>query len=90
MHQSTRPQRLIVIADHAPGVQVNDSADIWWWLATIGPTSSVCALTLARHARPADTTWDTETLTPQLGLGGSCSKLWACLDRLAGSPTKST
>ncbi len=81
---STRPDRLIVVADHAPGIHITDSEDVWWWLPAIGPASSLLAFTLARHARQGDTTWVPETLARMLGLGGNRCRLWASVDRLAG------
>jgi hypothetical protein len=80
---TTRPERLIVVADHTPGPHQTDSEQIAWWLPVIGPTASALAFTLARHAQGGDTTWDTNVLTRSIGLGGSCSKLWASLERLA-------
>jgi hypothetical protein len=78
-----RPAHLIVVADHTPGEHVTDSDDIWWWLPVLGPTATVLAYLLARHAAYDDTDWDTATLARSVGLGGSCSKLWTSLERLA-------
>ena len=75
MTASTRPARIRVHADHAPGPHRTDSDDIWWWLPVLGPTSTVLAYLLARHAAYNDTEWDTATLARSVGLGGSCSKL---------------
>ncbi len=83
MSESTRPARVRVFADHAPGPHRTDSDDIWWWLPVLGPTATVLAYLLARHAAYDDTDWDTATLARSVGLGGSCSKLWISLDRLA-------
>ena len=80
---STRPDHLVVIADHTPGAHVTDSEDIQWWWPILGPTSSACAVLLARHARHADVNWPAEVLARRLGLGTMCSTLWASLDRLA-------
>lgn len=78
-----RPERLIVVADHTPGVHQTDSEQIGWWLPVIGPTASCLAFTLARHARTGDTTWDTALLARTIGLAGNRSTLWASLERLA-------
>jgi hypothetical protein len=78
----TRPERLIVVADHTPGVHQADSEQFAWWLPVIGPTASALAFTLARHARCGDTTWDTTVLARTIGLAGNRSKLWASLERL--------
>ena len=82
MNLATRPNSLRVIADHAPGVHRTDSDDIWWWLPVIGPTASVLAFTLARHAGYAETCWGIDTLAHTIGLAGNRSKLWASLERL--------
>jgi hypothetical protein len=82
MNESTRPSSLLVIADHTPGPHRTDSDDIWWWLPVIGPTASVLAFTLARHAAYADTCWGTDTLARTIGLAGNRSKLWLSLERL--------
>jgi hypothetical protein len=79
---TTRPERLIVVADHTPGQHKTDSEQIAWWLPVIGPTASALAFTLARHARCGDTTWDTTALARTIGLSGNRSKLWASLERL--------
>jgi hypothetical protein len=81
---TTRPERLIVVADHTPGAHRTDSEQIAWWLPVIGPTASALAFTLARHARNGETTWDTTVLARTIGLAGNRSKLWASLERLAG------
>jgi hypothetical protein len=80
---STRPERLIVVADHTPGAHRTDSEQIAWWLPVIGPTSCALAFTLARHAQTGETTWDTTVLARAIGLAGNRSKLWASLERLA-------
>lgn len=54
-----------------------------WWLPVLGPTATVLAYLLARHVACDDTDWDTATLARSVGLGGSCSKLWTSLERLA-------
>ena len=82
MDHSMRPDRLIVVADHTPGRHPTDSDQIAWWLPVIGPTASVLAVTLAHHARQADTTWDTTVLARTVGLAGNRSKLWVSLERL--------
>ena len=51
MTDSTRPDRIIVIADHTPGPHQTDAEDNWWWLPVIGPTATALAFLLARHAR---------------------------------------
>lgn len=78
----TRPALLYVAADHTPGEHVTDSDDIWWWLPILGPTASVLAYNLARFARHADTTWQTDALAQRVGLGHARSILWRSLDRL--------
>jgi hypothetical protein len=80
---STRPERLIVVADHTPGPHQTDSEQIAWWLPVIGPTASVLAFTLARHAQAGDMVWDTTVLARTIGLAGNRSKLWASLERLS-------
>ena len=79
---SSRPDRLIVVADHTHGPHQTDSDQITWWLPVIGPTATVLAVTLAHHTRGGDTTWDTLTLARRIGLAGNRSKLWASLERL--------
>ena len=83
MPDCNRPDHLIVIADHSRGAHVTDSEEIFWWLPVIGPGSAFLAFLLARHARHADTTWDTTELAMSIGLGGNRSTLWQRLDRLA-------
>jgi hypothetical protein len=80
--QHTRPDRILVIADHRPGTHRVDSDQIGWWLPILGPTSTILARTLAHHARRSDTEFVTFDLARRLGLGGSRSKLWQSLDRL--------
>lgn len=80
---NSRPDRLIVVADHTPGRHQTDSEEIAWWLPVIGPTPTVLAVTLARHARRGDTTWDTTELARRVGLARSRNVLWHSLDRLA-------
>ena len=79
---STRPDRLIVIADRTPGFHPTCSAEVGWWLPIIGPTSTVLAVTLAHSAADREAVWDTMMLARTIGLGGSRSRLWASLDRL--------
>ncbi|MFN6119660.1 MAG: hypothetical protein ACK5CE_08530 [Actinomycetes bacterium] len=83
MTDSTRPDRIIVIADHTPGPHQTDTEDNWWWLPVIGPTATALAFLLARHATHGDTTWHTGTLARTIGLAGNRSKLWASLERLS-------
>ena len=78
---SSRPDRLIVIADRTPGFHQTCSAEIGWWLPIIGPTSTVLAVTLAHSAAAREAVWDTMMLARTIGLGGSRSRLWASLDR---------
>lgn len=80
---STRPDRLIVIADHTPGAHPTCSAEIGWWLPVIGPTASVLAVTLAHSASEREAEWNTLALARTVGIGASRSKLWASLERLA-------
>ena len=80
---TTRPERLIVVADHTMGPHQTDSEQIAWWLPVIGPTASALAFTLARRATSGETTWDTAVLARTIGLAGNRSKLWASLERLA-------
>jgi hypothetical protein len=77
-----RPTHLNVVADHTPGEHITDSDDIWWWLPVLGPTATVLAYNLARHARHTDMTWPTEALAQRVGLGKSQSLMWRSLDRL--------
>ena len=80
---TVRPDHIHVLADHAAGPHRTDSDDIWWWLPILGPTATVLAYLLARHAAYNETTWDTQTLARVVGLGNGRYKLWSTLDRLA-------
>ena len=80
---TTRPERIIVIADHTPGPHQTDTEDNWWWLPVIGPTATALAFLLARHAHHRQRTWDTATLARTIGLAGNRNKLWSSLDRLS-------
>ena len=80
---TTRPERIIVIADHTPGPHQTDTEDNWWWLPVIGPTATALAFLLARHAHHGERTWDTATLARTIGLAGNRNKLWSSLDRLS-------
>ena len=79
---STRPDHLTVIADHTPGEHATDSEDFWWWLPVIGPSGTLCAYLLSRHAAHGERTWDTAELAASIGLGGSTTNLWRTLERL--------
>lgn len=80
---TTRPERIIAIADHTPGPHQTDTEDNWWWLPVIGPTATALAFLLARHAHHGERTWDTTTLARTIGLAGNRNKLWSSLDRLS-------
>jgi hypothetical protein len=82
MNTTERPDTLHVCRDTTPGTHRTDSDEIAWWLPVIGPTATVLAHTLARHTEPSGTTWRTDSLARRIGLAGSCSKLWASLERL--------
>ena len=77
-----RPTRLVVVADHRPGPHPTDSDQIEWWLPVLGPTSAALARILARSVADSDAEWDTANLARRVGLGASCSRLWASLERL--------
>ena len=74
-----RPDHLIVIADHRPGVHRTDSPEIAWWLPIIGPTASCLAVILAANARQRETTFDTRELPAwwaSPGTARSCGPVW--------------
>jgi hypothetical protein len=77
-----RPDHLHVCADTTPGVHETDSVEIEWWLPIIGPTATVLAQILARHAPTGGASWDTTELAQRVGLAGNRSKLWQSLNRL--------
>ncbi len=54
-----------------------------WWLPILGPTSTLLAYLLARHATYGETTWDTHELARTVGLGTNRARLWESLERLA-------
>ena len=83
MNDTTRPTSVRVIADHCGGPHRTDSDDIWWWLPVLGPTATVLAYLLARHAAYNETCWDTTVLARSVGLAGNRCKLWASLERLS-------
>ena len=83
MNDTTRPTSVRVIADHCDGPHRTDSDDIWWWLPVLGPTATVLAYLLARHAAYNETCWDTTVLARSVGLAGNRCKLWASLERLS-------
>ena len=83
MNDTTRPTSVRVIADHCDGPHRTDSDDIWWWLPVLGPTATVLAYLLARHAAYNETCWDTAVLARSVGLAGNRCKLWASLERLS-------
>jgi hypothetical protein len=82
MSDSTRPDRIRVIADPTPGPHRTDSDDFLWWLPILGPTASILAFVFARHAARTESCWPTEDLARVVGLAGNRSKLWVSLDRL--------
>ncbi len=86
MTASARPELLRVSGDPAPGPHRVDSDDMWWWLPWLGPTATLLAHLLARHATDtgAGVTWRTDDLARRVGLGQNRSKLWASLERLDG------
>lgn len=85
MNDTTRPTSVRVIADHCDGPHRTYSDDIWWWLPVLGPTATVLAYLLARHAAYNETCWDTTVLARSVGLAGDRCKLWASLDRLTSN-----
>jgi hypothetical protein len=79
---TSRPDHITVIADHTPGEHATDSEDFWWWLPVIGPSGTLLAYLLSRHASHSDRTWDTAELAATIGLSGSTTNLWRTLERL--------
>ena len=77
-----RPDHITVIADHTPGEHATDSDDFWWWLPVLGPSSSLLAFLLSRHANHGDRRWDIAELAATIGLAGSTGTLWRTLERL--------
>jgi hypothetical protein len=62
MSDTTRPDRIRVIADPGPGLHRTDSEELLWWLPILGPTASALAFLFARHATRAESCWPTEDL----------------------------
>ena len=54
-----------------------------WWLPILGPTSTLLAYLLARHACHGETRWDTHELARTIGLGTNRVRLWESLERLS-------
>jgi hypothetical protein len=82
MSDTTRPDRIRVIADTTAGPHRTDSDDILWWLPILGPTASALAFIFARHAAQGQMCWPTDDLARMVGLSGNRSRLWVSLERL--------
>ena len=53
-----------------------------WWLPVLGPTATVLAYLLARHATDGPSLWTIEDIALTFGIGTSAARVWRSLDRL--------